>query len=324
MRKWLSAFTLIELLVVIAIIAILAALLLPALSRAREEARKAQCNQNCSQVGKSIAQYTQNYDEFRPFTWGPASLQFDPTEAPCVGGGVPPSRGGTDYDVTWRSHDSMTSLGLLYPEFLGDARIFRCPSTENQPTFVVNYPTSVMGADTNADGDVTQQEAQSAGVLYAYSQRNHTLTNSGFTGWGDVYGQREQSYGYDCRTHPRAPSDHAIFGDMDGTYSVNRDTATQNHKPGQNVLFVDGHVSFLDENFASNDINDNIYTESGAFSGTAGQTGWNADTDSLISDNTNWITPGMTNVAPNYWSLAPGMDTPGGSYYQDLWWRYIP
>ncbi|MGE3818595.1 MAG: DUF1559 domain-containing protein [Isosphaeraceae bacterium] len=50
-------FTLIELLVVIAIIAVLIALLLPAVQAAREAARRAQCVNNCKQLGLAIHNY---------------------------------------------------------------------------------------------------------------------------------------------------------------------------------------------------------------------------------------------------------------------------
>ena len=77
-----SAFTLIELLVVVAIIAILAAMLLPALSAAREKARRSSCMSSLGQMGKAIEAYCGDYGGYLPSWVGPSDCWFDAAGTP--------------------------------------------------------------------------------------------------------------------------------------------------------------------------------------------------------------------------------------------------
>jgi len=61
-----TKFTLIELLVVIAIIAILASMLLPALNKARNVAKAAQCTSNLKQMGNMFVMYGDSSNGFIP------------------------------------------------------------------------------------------------------------------------------------------------------------------------------------------------------------------------------------------------------------------
>ncbi len=90
-------FTLVELLVVVAIISVLAGMLLPALQKAYDSARIAQCASNLKQLSVAFTQYCGDNNDWLPPTWmsgnyewkllvGKNYLEVTPSAivAPCV------------------------------------------------------------------------------------------------------------------------------------------------------------------------------------------------------------------------------------------------
>ena len=69
-------FTMIELLVVISIIAILASLLLPALEKAREAGRAADCRSREKQFGLGFSMYANDNDQFLPLCYSGYNGEF--------------------------------------------------------------------------------------------------------------------------------------------------------------------------------------------------------------------------------------------------------
>ncbi|NUP99141.1 MAG: DUF1559 domain-containing protein [Armatimonadetes bacterium] len=159
-----KGFTLIELLVVIAIIAILAAILFPVFAKAREKARQSSCQSNLKQLGLTMLQYVQDYDEMFPWHyWGPGSSYLWPSGQVTAG--------------MW--HPS------VYP-YAKNIQLFNCPSNPNRWTgsyigqgFNYPYNSNLSGYNSTVHG-LTKVEQPAFCVMHADGWYYHTTGSSNY------------------------------------------------------------------------------------------------------------------------------------------------
>lgn len=138
-----GGFTLVELLVVIGIIALLISILLPALNRARQQARMVACKANLRSIGQALHIYATLYNDSLPYGY------WDGTYNPATGG--PGDNGGNGTAAYWWPSAAMlgmsSKVGLSFNDAYnaGDAkmsfaRVFLCPDAPDSggSTVMVN------------------------------------------------------------------------------------------------------------------------------------------------------------------------------------------
>ena len=214
-RRSYWAFTLIELLVVIAIIAILAALLLPALSKAKDKAKKAWCLSNLHQMGFAMTFYADDYNGYIP-------------------------RGGDAGNPEW--YTLLTPfLGRQTNEF-DRAKVFLCPRYPDKRqlicfdvnAWVFSGPGDKVGTQAKVPTKLTKVQV-TVDTLYIADDENGTgrpvVTTADFNqGYCDFWAASELPY--------------TIVNPTRIILNPNRRVAAARHGEGPNLLFFDAHSAW--------------------------------------------------------------------------------
>ena len=202
MRK--SAFTLIELLVVIGIIAVLIGMLLPALNRAREQAKTVQCAAQLHQIGIALNSYAVQYRGSLPNWSGWHVFGGDGT-------------GDDDPGLGWTEQ--------LMPFFAKPtSTVYNCPGFPEE--YRINYFLAARWSNIN------QRQVMKFSDIRLASQ----FVLSGDCTCPQLY---PQQFGIATETHDDCDKDDAT---QEALLFANESGGLNIHHAGNNVLFGDGHV----------------------------------------------------------------------------------